>query len=159
MEKTRRANKTLGLRSDRGPPITEPFVMIYLNDVTIRAPNTSHLPAAISTVIKGPMAGATTALVRNDHFLNEISLHDVPRNNAGGMGEITRVTNKKCCVVYMDLSVTMISRSRSIRGAILRYFLEVKAPASTGFSSRGQAVFNNAASVAPMRCVPDEAKE
>ena len=105
------------------------------------------------------MTGATTALVRNDHFLNETSFHGMSRSNAGGVGEIARVTNKKCFVGNVDLNITASSRSGSIRRAILRHSLEARAPASAGLPSWNQTMLNNASNIAPMRCMPDKVKE
>ena len=36
------------------------------------------------------MTGTTTAVVCDDHFLDEISLHGVSSDNTGGMGEIAK---------------------------------------------------------------------
>ena len=109
----------MGFRHGRDPPIIEPCAMVSFEDFPTRASNPNRLPATIFTVIKGPTAGATTALVGDGHSLDEISLHGMPGDNARGLGEITRVTGKKRFVVDVDLNVTMISRSRSKRRAIL----------------------------------------
>jgi len=115
----------LGVRNFRYPPILMPGLVLHHVETILSTSHPYHFSGAIPTVVKGPFTGATIVLVRDNHLGYEVTLHILPRNDAGRTREVTGKTIQQCLAVNMNKDVAIGTRSSSVVRAISRHPLKV----------------------------------
>ena len=107
VQETVRTHEALGVRNFRHPPIHMPALVLHHAETILSTSHPYRFSGAIPTVVEGPFTGVTIVLVRDNHLGYEVTLHILPRNDAGRTREVTGKTAQQCLAVDVNINVAI----------------------------------------------------